>query len=117
DRLAVARVEPALRYAGGLASTISHLPAEALIPLLNAQVGTVDFAATAIPGLRGSGQICGARIEARFPFGPRPGCPAELTAFATRDRLDVGVALDPAAITEPAVFLECLDEAFAALVS
>ena len=39
-----------------------------------------------------------------------------LTAFGNNDRLDVGVALDPAAITEPAVFLECLDEAFATLV-
>ena len=38
-----------------------------------------------------------------------------LTAFGNEDRLDVGIALDPAAITEPAVFLECLDEAFAAL--
>jgi hypothetical protein len=38
-----------------------------------------------------------------------------LTAFGNKDRLDVGIALDPAAITEPGVFLECLDEAFAAL--
>jgi hypothetical protein len=39
-----------------------------------------------------------------------------LTAFGNKDRLDVGIALDPAAITEPAVFLECLDEAFSTLV-
>ena len=44
--------------------------------------------------------ICGARIENTYPFGPRLGCPVNLTAFATKDRLDVGVALDPAAITE-----------------
>jgi hypothetical protein len=111
-----ARVEPALRFADVFASTISHLPTQALIPALHAQVGTVDFAATAIPGLRGSGHICGARIETSYPFGPRLGCPVNLTAFAAKDRLDVGVALDPAAITEPALFLECLAEAFAQLV-
>ena len=88
-----------------------------LIPALQAQAGTVDFVATAIPGLRGSGRICGARIETSYPFGPRLGCPVNLTAFGNNDRLDVGIALDPAAITEPAVFLECLDEAFAALVA
>jgi hypothetical protein len=83
---------------------------------LQAQAGTVDFVATAIPGLRGSGRIAGARVESSYPFGPRLGCPVNLTAFANRDRLDIGVALDTAAITEPAVLLECLDEAFARLV-
>jgi hypothetical protein len=117
ERLAQARVEPALRYAGLVASTISYLPAPALIPALHAQVGTIDFAATAIPGMRGSGRICGARIETSYPFGPRLGCPVNLTAFATKDVLEVGIALDPAAITEPAVFLECLEEAFAGLAA
>jgi WS/DGAT/MGAT family acyltransferase len=116
DRLTNARVEPALRFADVFASTINLLPPQALIPALHAQVGTVDFAATAIPGLRGSGHICGARIETSYPFGPRLGCPVNLTAFATKDRLDVGVALDPASITEPALFLECLADAFAQLV-
>jgi len=115
ERLTQARTEPALRFAPAVASTISYLPAQVLIPVLHAQAGTVDFAATLIPGLRGSGRICGARIETSYPFGPRLGCPVNLTAFGNKDRLDVGVALDPAAITEPAVFLECLGEAFAGL--
>jgi diacylglycerol O-acyltransferase / wax synthase len=116
DRLTRARAEPALPFAPALASTLSHLPAQVLIPALHAQAGTVDFAATAIPGIRGSGHICGARIETSYPFGPRLGCPVNLTAFANKDRIDVGIALDPAAITQPAVFLECLGEAFAKLV-
>ena len=66
-----------------------------LIPALRGQAGTVDFVATAIPGIRGSGRICGARIETSYPFGPRLGCPVNLTAFGNRDRLDVGIALDP----------------------
>ncbi|MDZ4827642.1 MAG: wax ester/triacylglycerol synthase family O-acyltransferase [Actinomycetota bacterium] len=116
DRLTRARMEPALRFAPAMASTMSYLPAQVLIPALHAQARTVDFAATAIPGLRGSGHICGARIETSYPFGPRLGCPVNLTAFGNRDRLDVGIALDPAAITEPAILLECLDDAFARLI-
>jgi hypothetical protein len=116
ERLTQARVEPALRLAPALASTLSLLPPQVLIPTLQAQAGTVDFVVTAIPGIRGAGRICGARVESSYPFGPRLGCPVNLTAFANRDRLDIGVALDTAAITEPAVLLECLDEAFARLV-
>jgi diacylglycerol O-acyltransferase len=117
ERLTQARVEPALRLAPALASTLSLLPPQVLIPTLQAQAGTVDFVATTIPGLHGAGRICGARVESSYPFGPRLGCPLNLTAFGNRDRLDIGVALDTAAITEPAVLLECLDEAFARLVS
>jgi WS/DGAT/MGAT family acyltransferase len=116
ERLAQARCEPALRLAPALASTLSLVPQPVLIPALQAQAGTVDFVATAIPGLRGAGSICGARVENSYPFGPRLGCPVNLTAFGNRDRLDIGVALDHAAITEPAVLLECLEEAFARLV-
>ena len=116
ERLTQARVEPALRLAPAVASTLSLLPPQVLIPTLQAQAGTVDFVATAIPGLRGGGRICGARVESSYPFGPRLGCPLNLTAFANRDRLDIGVALDTAAITEPGVLLECLDEALVRLV-
>ena len=64
------------------------------------------------------GRVASAALVSRprYPFGPRLGCPVNLTAFGNNDRLDVGIALDPAAITEPAVFLECLGEAFDQLV-
>jgi hypothetical protein len=100
-----------------LVSTINRLPAQMLIPALRAQAGTVDFAATVIPSLGGSHHICGARVETTFPFGPRLGCPVNLTAFGNHGGLDVGITLDPAAITEPSVFLECLDDAFSVLAS
>jgi WS/DGAT/MGAT family acyltransferase len=116
DRLNQARCEPALRLAPALASTLSLVPQPMLIPALQAQAGTVDFVATAIPGLRQAGRICGARVETSYPFGPRLGCPVNLTAFGNRDRLDIGIALDTAAITEPAVLLECLAEAFGQLI-
>ena len=103
DRLAQARSEPALRLTAALASTISRLPTRLLLPALHAQADSVDFAATTLPGLRGSRRICGSLVEASYPFGPRLGCPLNLTAFGNADRLDVGIALDPTAITEPDV--------------
>jgi diacylglycerol O-acyltransferase len=116
DRLAQARSEPALRLTAALASAISRLPTRMLLPALHAQADSVDFAATTLPGLRGSRHICGSFIEASYPFGPRLGCPLNLTAFGNADRLDVGIALDPGAITEPEVLLGCILEAYHAYV-
>jgi hypothetical protein len=112
ERLAQARHEPALRLAGVVASAISRLPTRLLLPALHAQADSVDFAATALPGLRRGAHICGSLVEASYPFGPRLGCPVNITAFGNDGHLDVGIALDPAAITEPALFVECLAEAF-----
>jgi WS/DGAT/MGAT family acyltransferase len=112
ERLAQARSEPALRLSNTLAWAISRMPTRVVLPALQVQADSVDFAATTLPGLRRDRQICGARVEAMFPFGPRLGCPVNITALGNDDRLDVGVALDPAAITEPDTFLDSLKEAF-----
>src|SRR4029077_4890191 len=112
ERLAQARQEPALRVASTVAATLGRLPAQVLMPALHAQAESVDFAATALPGLRGERRICGSLIEASFPLGPRLGCPMNITAFGNSDRLDVGIALDPSAFAKPELLVEDLIEAF-----
>ena len=116
ERLAQARREPALRVASTVAATLGRLPQQVLVPALQAQAESVDFAATAIPGLRGERQVCGSLIEAGYPLGPRLGCPMNITAFGNGDRLDVGIAVDPSAFAEPDVLVECLTDAFAGYV-
>jgi diacylglycerol O-acyltransferase / wax synthase len=112
ERLAQARREPALQVASTLAATLGRLPTRLLLPALHAQADSVDFAATALPGFRGPHNICGSLIEASYPLGPRLGCPMNITAFGNDDRLDVGIALDSVAITQPDLLVECLTEAF-----
>jgi WS/DGAT/MGAT family acyltransferase len=116
DRLAQARREPALRVTATLASTIGRLPTRLLLPALHAQADSVDFAATTLPGLRKARTICGSTVETSYPFGPRLGCPVNFTAFGNSDRLDVGIAIDPTAITDPDLLLECIREAYSAFV-
>jgi WS/DGAT/MGAT family acyltransferase len=116
ERLAQARSEAAIRLTASLASTISRLPTWLLVPSMHAQAGSVDFAATTLSGLRGPRRMCGAAVERNYPFGPRLGCPLNITAFGNDERLDVGLALDTAAITEPEVLLECLVAAFGSYV-
>jgi WS/DGAT/MGAT family acyltransferase len=115
ERLHKARREPVLQVAAALAPTISRLPSLVLTPALHAQAHGIDFVATALPGLRGTHRLCGAVVEESYPFGPRLGCPMNVTAFGNDGRLDVGVTLSPTAIAEPEVLLECLTQAFAEL--
>ena len=112
ERLARARREPALHVTDVLASAISHLPARVLVSAMRAQANSVDFVATSLPGIRGVRHICGAVIEESFPFGPRLGSLMNITGFGVDDRLDIGLGLDPTAIAEPEVLVECMVEAF-----
>jgi diacylglycerol O-acyltransferase len=112
ERLARARREPALRAIEVLVSATSRLPARVLMPAMRAQANSVDFVATSLPGIRGIHHICGAAIEESFPFGPRLGSLMNITGFGVDDRLDIGIGLDPIAIAEPQVLVECIMEAF-----
>ncbi len=113
ERLAQARREPALRMASRIATALGRLPSNVLLPALHSQARSVDFAATALPGLRTERLLCGAVVEGAHPLGPRLGCPLNITALANGDRLDVGVALDTDAFPDPEELVGCLQEAFA----
>ena len=112
ERLARARCEPAVRLSTSVASAVSRLPTRLLLPALHAQARSVDVVVTSFPGLRGARTICGSRVEESYPFGPRLGCLMNITAFGNGERLDVGIALDPSAISEPELLVECLVSAF-----
>jgi hypothetical protein len=60
---------------------------------------TVDFAAS---NLRESAPALPrrARIVASYPFGPRAGAALNVTTLGYCDSLDIGVNVDPAAVTD-----------------
>jgi diacylglycerol O-acyltransferase / wax synthase len=114
--LATVAAEPGLTMADGLAGLISLLPASVLVPALRAQAGTVDFAASIVPGLRSGRFMAGAPVEASWPMGPRVGCAVNFTLLTCDERLHLGVNLDPAAVPDPAALMECLAESFGELL-
>jgi len=117
ERLTRARHEPALHVTELLTSAISRLPTRFLASTMRAQANTVDFVATSLPGIRGVRKIGGAVIEKSFPFGPRLGSLVNITGYGIDDRLDIGVALDPSAIAEPELLIECMIKAFEGFVA
>ena len=112
ERLARARHEPALRLTSSIATALARLPNRVLLPAVQAQARSVDFAATSFPGVRGERSVCGAAVEESYPFGPRLGCLMNVTGFGIGDRLDVGITIDPAAISRPDILLDCMRAAF-----
>ena len=94
ERLARARHEPAVGLTTSLASAINRLPTRLLLSALQGQAQAVDFVATALPGLRGPRQICGAEVVGSYPFGPRMGRLMNVSALGNDDRLDLGIGID-----------------------
>jgi WS/DGAT/MGAT family acyltransferase len=116
ERLAGARSEPAITAAGSLAGLLTALPTSVLVALTRSQARTIDFATSNLRGSPVDLYLGGARIEANFPMGPRAGCGLNITLLSYRDSLDMGINIDPAAVSDPATLLDCLDESFGALL-
>jgi hypothetical protein len=111
------RSEPALGAAAQLTGILAALPTALLVNLARSQSSTIDFATSNLRGSPVSLYVGGAEIEANFPMGPRSGVPLNVTLLSYRDSLDMGLNLDPAAITDPAALLGAFDESFAALLA
>jgi hypothetical protein len=117
EQLADIRDEPALGVTGTLAQLVSPLPTSMLVAMTHTQARTIDFATSNLRGSPVDLYLGGARIEGSFPMGPRTGCALNVTLLSYKDSLDLGLNLDPAAITDPEAFMECLDESFTALLA
>lgn len=115
--LADVRAEPALGALSSLTSVIAGLPTAVLVNLTRSQAATIDFATSNLRGSPVPLYVGGAKIEASFPMGPRSGVPLNVTLMSYCGSLDMGINLDPVAITDPAALLSALDESFGALLS
>jgi hypothetical protein len=56
--------------------------------------------------------MAGSRIESLYTFGPLAGAAVNLTLLSYREQSNIAVALDPAAIPDPELLVECLREGF-----
>jgi hypothetical protein len=117
DKITNVRHEPALAAADSFAGLAAGLPTSLIVGLLRNQTKSVDFATSNLRGSPIDLYLGGARIEASYPMGPRSGCAVNVTALSYRGDLCLGVHSDPAALTDPEAFVECLRESFDALLA
>ena len=100
EQLSAARNESAIGAAEGLAVVLTPLPTAFLVAMTRAQARTTDFAATNLRGSPVPLYIAGERVIASYPFGPRTNTALNATLLSYGDDLNLGLNIDPAAITD-----------------
>jgi diacylglycerol O-acyltransferase / wax synthase len=106
------RGEPALALTDPLAGILRRLPTSVSTGVFGSMLKGVDFVTSNVPGVPIPVFLAGARMEAQFPFGPMSGSATNITLMSYLDEAQIGVNVDPAAITDPDVFVESLRDGF-----
>jgi len=110
------RQEPALGLLDSAAPLLVRLPTVVLANWYLSQSTGLDLQASNVAGVPVPVYLAGARIERMFPFGPAPGCAVMATLVSHVGTCCIGVNLDTAAVTEPARFMQCLQESLDEIV-
>ncbi len=100
-----------------LAAVASTLPTSLITRLARQQAQTVDFATSNVRGAPVPLYVAGAEVLQNYAVGPLAGVAYNLTLLSYNHSLDMGVNIDTAAVTEPELLRECLEKAFADLIS
>ena len=111
-RVAEQRAEPALPLIDEISSVIVALPGDGAARFSGLMMKAIDFTTSNVPGPRFPVYMSGARVEHTFGFGPLAGAALNVTCFSYDGELAVGVNADPAAVTDPALLMECLRKGF-----
>ena len=117
ERLAVAKGERALGLFGALAGIVNGLPTSMLTRMARQQAETNDFAISNVRAADFDLFVAGAAIEANHPMGPTAGSAFNATAMSYKNRFDIGLNIDTAAIDDPELLRQSIEESFAELIA
>jgi WS/DGAT/MGAT family acyltransferase len=93
------------------------LPTGVVTSIARSQAAHIDVATSNLPGYLGDSYIAGAKTLHTYVFGPVAGTACNVTLYTTAGSIDVGVHLDPAAITDADRWQQCLAASFHDLVA
>lgn len=111
------REEPALDIVEAASPLLVRLPTRLLAEWYLSQSSGLDLQASNVAGVPVPVYLAGARIERMFPFGPAPGCAVMATMVSHVGTCCIGVNIDTAAVTEPALFMRCMQESLDEVVA
>jgi WS/DGAT/MGAT family acyltransferase len=106
------RAEPALSISEPIAGVLTRLPLSLTTALFGGLLKGVDFITSNVPGVPFQVYLAGAAVEAQYAFGPMSGAALNVTLLSYVDEVHIGVNSDPAAVSDPELLLECLEESF-----
>ncbi len=106
---------------GGLLSNVATiaklLPTSVVTGFARQQAGAVDFATSNMRGAPFDVYIAGARLLRNVTLGPVAGTAFNLTCLSMGDHLDIGMHIDPVAVDDPGLLRDCMERAFASLLT
>ena len=106
------RAEPALALSDQVANVLNRLPVTATTGIFGAMLKGVDFVTSNVPGAPIPVYLAGARMEAQIALGPLSGSAMNVTLLSYCDHVNIGINIDPAAVPDVDVFMECLRTAY-----
>jgi diacylglycerol O-acyltransferase len=111
------RDEPGLRALARLAPTFRQLPARVATTAMGLHARRVDLQASNLIGPSFPLYLAAERIERMYAFGPLPGVPAMAVLVSYDGLCTIGLTLDPAAVTDIALLVGCIKDAFDELLT
>lgn len=111
-RCIAARDEPANQLVDPMSNLLNRLPTSVVTQVFGSMMKGLDFQASNVPGSPLPLFLLGRPVEAIFPFGPLAGAALNVTLLSYQNELNVGVNLDPAAVPDVDVLLDCLQIAY-----
>ncbi|HVM07430.1 MAG TPA: wax ester/triacylglycerol synthase family O-acyltransferase [Acidimicrobiales bacterium] len=108
--VSTARAEPALALTEPIAGVLNRLPTTVTTQAFGSMLKGIDFVTSNVPGVPFQVYLAGARVEANYAFGPLAGAAINTTLLSYLDEVHIGVNVDPAAVPDHDVLLECLRE-------
>ncbi|MCZ6782910.1 MAG: wax ester/triacylglycerol synthase family O-acyltransferase [Proteobacteria bacterium] len=117
ERVLGQRAEPALRIAEDVSGILGRLPRAASVALMGSMLKAVDFVTSNVPGPPFTVYVSGARVEHMLGFGPLSGAAANVTLFSYDGEVQIAINTDRAAVPDPEVLVECLEQGVAEVLS
>ncbi len=112
ELVAGARNEPALGAIDSLAELARHVPDGLARVALRTHARHTDLQASNLMGTPVPIFVAGAPVDRIYPFGPLPGVPVMTVLLSYCATSCIGITLDPAAVTDPALFVDCVRRGF-----
>lgn len=98
---------------GGLSGIANLLPTSVVTRAGRSQGARIDFATSNLRGAPMELYCAGAKVIRIIAMGPVAGTGANITAMSYNGSFDIGMFIDPEAITEPAAFRDHVESSFA----
>jgi hypothetical protein len=100
-----------------VAGVANLLPTSVTTRVARQQAAKIDLATSNLRGASFQTYIAGAMVVAGIPLGPVAGTAANLTTISQNGWLDMGLLVDPIAVSDPAGLRRNIDDAYRDLLA